>query len=325
MFFPFTLNGDVSESRAVTEPAGKAEGQSLRFYWRRIQRHPAFVQAKEPVTVARRSIPAVWRLATQRFRALPSVVIVGAQKAGTTQLYASMVKHPQVLGGWKKEVSYFSKHLHRSVEWYRSQFPLERRVARQNGVVIEASPSYLPTPSALRGMQSVIPDARAIVLLRDPVARAFSHYQHYKTRHLDSRSFEQAVEEELRQNAFPPECGVALRQDAARMWGYVSRGYYALQIELLLQLYSRDRVLVIDSSDLFRSTGVLCKRVFSFLELEEFDVRSNKVYNRGYYKERIEPRTAERLREHYRSYDKLLQQILGRKFSWMSDYAALEA
>jgi len=72
-------------------------------------------------------------------------------------------------------------------------------------------------------MQTVLPNARIIVILRDPVSRAFSHYQHKKTRHLESRSFAEAVEAEIRTNEFPAQWGVALRDGAQPMLGYVAR------------------------------------------------------------------------------------------------------
>ncbi|MCI0333760.1 MAG: sulfotransferase domain-containing protein [Planctomycetes bacterium] len=292
-------------------------GRTLRCYMRKLQRHPVFLGWKRPLRAATSSLPNAWRLATQRIRQLPTAVIVGAQKAGTTQLYAYLTTHPRCFKAAEKEVDFFSKHAERSIEWYRSRFPLRRIVAALQGQVLEASPSYLPVPEALHRMKSVLPEARVIVLLRDPVSRAFSHYQHYRARHLEARSFAAAVDDELRQNATPPVRGIALRHGARPMLGYVARGYYALQLELLLSLYSRERVLVMDSAELFADTNAACQRVFSFLGLERYDIRPGKVFNRGYYDERIDPRVAELLRSHYQPYDELLRDLLGVRFSWM--------
>ena len=125
-------------------------------------------------------------------------------------------------------------------------------------------------------MKQVLPKTRVIVLLRDPVSRAFSHYQHRKTRHLESRSFEECVAEEIRANEFPPQLGVATRPNAARMWGYVARGYYALQLEHLLKVFPRNKVLILDSADLFEDTRATCERVFDFMGLDSFDVRADE-------------------------------------------------
>jgi hypothetical protein len=300
------------------EDTSGGDERSWRYYARKLKRHPAFRSWKKPLDVMKRTLPSAWRMATHQLRHLPTVIIVGAQKAGTTQLYAHMVKHPRVFAGVKKEVDYFSKQPDRPVAWYRSRFPLRLQVEARDGHVLEASPSYLPMPQALRQMQSVVPDARLIVLLRDPVSRAFSHYQHRKTRHLESRTFEQAVADELQTYVFPARRGVALAPNAQPMLGYVGRGYYALQLELLLALYPLNRVLVIDSAELFSDTSATCRRVFDFLGLEDFDVQPGKVYNRGYYQEKVDPRVAEQLREHYLPYDKLLEDVVGRPFQWMS-------
>jgi hypothetical protein len=245
------------------------------------------------------------------------LVVVGAQKAGTTQLFACLVRHPQCLGGRAKELQYFSKRRDRPISWYRSQFPLTRTVIKAGGLCLEATPSYLPSPPALRMMGQVLPDAKVVVLLRDPVARAFSHYQHYRTRRLDQREFPEVVRQQIAQSPYQPVRGAAVGPDAAAMLEYVYRGYYALQLEVLFEQYPRERVLIIDSAELFDDTNAVCQQVFDFVGLDHHDVPPRKIHNRGYYRERIDPATAELLREHYRPHDKLLVELVGRRFRWM--------
>ena len=145
------------------------------------------------------------------------------------------------------------------------------------------------------------------------------HYrQNERIRYAESRGFEEAVAEELRNNDFPAKPGVALAADAKPMLGYVSRGYYALQLELLLKVYTRNRVLVIDSAKLFEDMSAVCERVFDFMGLDSFEVEPGKTSNRDFYQEKIDPRLADRLREHYRPYDEMLEEMLGQSFRWMS-------
>jgi hypothetical protein len=89
----------------------------------------------------------------------------------------------------------------------------------------------------------------------------------------------------------------------------------------LWQIYPREQTLLLDAADLFDDTNAMCQRVFEFLGLERFDVQPDKVYNRGYYREKIDPATAEILREHYRSHDVWLAQLTGQSFRWMRDDA----
>lgn len=289
----------------------------LRYFTRRLRRHPLLRTSLVWMQSAIGFIPSLARLATQELRQLPSLVIVGAQKAGTTQLYAHLLKHPRLFGACQKELEYFSKHHRRPLAWYRSQFPLVGRVSAVGGQTVDASPSYLCVPAALHRLHAVLPQAKIIAILRDPVSRAFSGYQHSKTRHRDKRTFAEAVDAELRETPYRPRLGSALAVDAPSMRRYVARGYYALQLELLLHLYPREQTLILDSADLFADTSAACQQVFAFVGIEPCDVQTEKIYNRGFYEEQIDPATAARLREHYRPYDELLASLLGRQLSWM--------
>jgi hypothetical protein len=311
----FLCGGNMANEIKLAE---FGDEDSLRQFARRVKQHPAYRVAKPALDAVKNSLPLVLRMATNRFRHLPTVVIVGVKRAGTRRLYANLLKHPRCFAAVEKEIDYFSEHPERSVAWYRSRFPLRRRVLRRGGHVLEVSPSYLPNPIALQRMKVVLPRTRIIVLLRDPVARAFAHYEHQRTRFVESRRFEEAVAEELRNDAFPAKPGVALAADAKSMLGYVSRGYYALQLELLLKVYTRNRVLVIDSASLTEDMSAVCERVFDFMGLDSFDVKSGKTGDRDVNQQKIDSRVVDRLREHYRPHDEMLEELLGQSFSWMS-------
>src|SRR5436309_16134274 len=107
---------------------------------------------------------------------LPDFIVIGAQKSGTGSLYAYLNGHPDVAGARVKEVHYFDLHYHRGVDWYLDQFPDE--AAARPRCTGEASPYYLFHPHAPRRAFDLVPDARLIALLRDPVDRAISHYHH---------------------------------------------------------------------------------------------------------------------------------------------------
>ncbi len=289
--------------------------------FRPLEQRSALIPWKMPFDFVKDSLTDTWRLATNHVRHLPTTVIVGAQEAGAAELYTHMLKHPRCYGAAEMEVDYFSRYSTQPLAWYRSRFPWRRRVRRRQGHVLEASPSYLPTPSALRKMQKVLPNARIVVVLRDPVSQAFSHYQLERSRQLESRSFAEAVEDEIRANAFPAKWGLALRDGALPMLGYVAGGYYALQLELLYKMYRRNRVLVLDSANLFADAAATCNRVFDYMGLEDFDVEPSQVYDLGLHQADVDWRVAGPLREHYRPYDEMLQEILGQSLGWMAPRA----
>jgi hypothetical protein len=105
---------------------------------------------------------------------LPNFLIVGAMKSGTTSLARYLGAHPQAYVAPEKEINFFERGYvwNRGVDWYASRF----EGAGDALAVGEASPSYMYWPTAIERMASVVPDARLIALLRDPVERAYSHY-----------------------------------------------------------------------------------------------------------------------------------------------------
>jgi hypothetical protein len=296
---------------------------SVRFHLRKVQRHPVYLHASHIWRTIRETPTNAWRCATHGRRVLPSAIIVGAQKGGTTQLYEGLIRHPACFGSVKKELNYFSDLPHWPLWWYRSRFPLSTAVRRHGGICLEASPSYLPSPNALRRMHETLPNVKVIAILRDPVARAFSHYQHWKTRHRDARDFATATREIIAGGTLPPIHGAALATNVEPLTDYISRGYYALQIEALWQSYPHEQTLILDSADLFANTTTVCQRVFDFLGLPPHEVTMPKIYNRGYYREMIDPTTAEMLRGHFRPYDELLIRLTGQSFGWMESRSAV--
>ena len=295
---------------------------STRFYLRKLQRHPKYQATQRALRSARRFVPNVWRWATQRMRPLPGAVIVGVAKSGTSQLFSYVLRHPRCFGSVEKEVNYFSYHWQRPLGWYRSRFPLARTVDAVGGICLEASHSYISTPAALERMYQVLPQAKLMVVLRDPVARAFSQYQHHRQRRRETRSFNHIVRESIANSPHVDRRDRPLPPLGASVANYIWYGYYASQLVALFAIYPREQVLIIDAADMFDDTNAVCQRVFDFLGFERFDVQPDKIFNRGYYRETIEPATAEVLRDHYRPHDAWLVELTGRKFRWMDAAAA---
>jgi hypothetical protein len=215
--------------------------------------------AKANVLRARRS--------AARWRALPDVLIIGAKKAGTTALYRYLTQHPQVVPPFRKEAHYFDRHYDLGEYWYRSLFPLERRLKRQgvHRVTCDATPAYLSHPEAPRRAHTLLPLARLIAILRDPTERAFSDYQHEVRAGREHRTFRGALEDELRNGE----------------QGYVDRGRYAIHLESWLAHYQRDQLLVLRDDDLAIDAPRVYREVVAFLGLESHDDVRFERHNLG--------------------------------------------
>jgi Sulfotransferase domain len=281
-----------------------------------MRRLPAEVipQIPEPVRkVARNAIWAAGR-ATARWRPLPDFLVIGAQKAGTTALYAYLRWHPGITGPSWKEVSFFDRHWWRGEAWYRGQFPLRSG----QRLVGEASPSYLFHPLAPERVRSLVPDAKLVALVRDPVDRAYSHYQHEYALGREPLSFEDALAAEEERTRGDVERLVADPRAFSHAWWdhtYAARGHYADQLESWLEVFPRDQLLVVPSEDLGERPAETYAAVLAFLgaaphALPEYP----RVFERQY--EPMRPETRAALAATFAEPNRRLEQMLGRSLGW---------
>jgi hypothetical protein len=254
-----------------------------------------------------------WRL-DPRPRALPDFLILGAQKAGTTALYAYLRWHPAITGPSWKEVSFFDRHYGRGVAWYRGHFPL-RPDGRRVG---EASPGYLFHPLAPDRVRETVPEARLIVLLRDPVDRALSQYHHEVGLGRERLSFEDALAAEDERTRGEESRMIREPSYFSHAWWdytYVARGRYAEQLERWFEVFPREQLLVVATEELAADPQGAYGRVLEFLGAPSHDLGDYpRVYEQSYAE--MPPDTRRRLGETFAEPNRRLYELLGRDFGW---------
>ena len=211
--------------------------------------------------------------------ALPSVIVIGAMKCGTTSLHHYLGLHPEISMTREKELNFFveERNWSKGLAWYRSHFDGDTPHRGESSPNYTADPLFQGVPDR---MYEVVPDARLIYLVRDPVERLVSEYVHRCAEGREDRPLEQAVERALREPA----------RDT-----YVTRGLYAMQLDHYRALYDASQLLVIPTVDLLTRRAETLRRIFRFLEVDEsfanrvFEVR----YHRAGRKRRRSP-TGER-------------------------------
>jgi hypothetical protein len=262
---------------------------------------------------------------TARHRVLPSFLIVGGQRCGTTSMYKALIQHPLVMGPvLRKGVHYFDMSYTQSLSWYRSHFPLSATAARhrqhgQAAITFESSPYYLYHPLAAQRIAADLPEVKVLVLVRDPVERAYSAHAHELARGFeDVADFAEAIDlepqrlkgEEERLRANPHAHSPAYRHHA-----YVQRGQYVDHLQRLAGELGRDRIRVIDSHRFFETPEPVFDGVLDFLGLPHAGTPQFDQHN-ARSRSSLAPELRARLTKHFEPYDAELEAWLGRPPSW---------
>jgi Sulfotransferase domain len=235
--------------------------------------------------------------------ALPDFVIIGAAKGGTTFFYNLLTRHPHVESAAFKEVHYFDHLFDEGTEAYRQCFPLPRWKDGRKTITGEATPGYLFHPHAPERMAEIVPQARLITLLRNPVDLVYSSYQHRVRKGQEDRSFEQTVRAALNN---PHEVRLV-------------RGIYVDHLLRWRRFYSDEQMLVLKSEDVFERPQEMLKRVLDFLDLPAWTPTDSDLQdkrNKGSYEQPMNPITKRQLEEYFEPHNQRLYEYLGEDFGW---------
>ena len=179
--------------------------------------------------------------------ALPNLVVIGAQKCGTSGLHYQLSLHPEIWMSKPKELNFFIEERNWPLgqEWYRQQFDARAKVRGESSPNYTAYPQHLGVPER---MHSLIPDAKLIYIVRDPLARIAAHWvQNYAKRR---------------------EKGDLRETLTHRNTSYVVRSQYHMQLQQFLRYYPLEQVLVFQQSDLRQDRLATLRRVFEFIGVD---------------------------------------------------------
>lgn len=235
--------------------------------------------------------------------ALPDFVVIGAPKCGTTFFYHLLTQHPHVEPSAFKELHFFDLLFEEGTEWYRNCFLPPRRKDGRQTITGEGTPGYLFHPLAAERMAGVIPEARLIALLRNPVDRTYSAYHHRAKNRDVLPSFEETVESSLE----APNRGV------------LSQSIYVDHLLRWSRFFDKEQMLVLKSEDFFASPQETVARTLDFLGLpgrEPEAAELREKVNKGRYDEGMDPAIRRRLEDFFEPHNQRLYDHLGVDFGW---------
>ena len=266
------------------------------------------------------------RIITSRLRGLPDFSIIGAQKGGTTSLYYLITKHSDIAPARNKEIHYFAKNYRFGEQWYRSNFPTnltKNRFYKKTGrklLTVDATPGYIFHPMAPNRMKKILPNIKLIVILRNPIDRAYSHY-HYNIRYgYDTlTSFENAIELSKKRCAREKEWIIRELDFDYNQYlkhAYLAKGIYADQLQNWFKYYNKKQFLFLTTEDFYKNTQHVLDQAFNFLGLNPSKIGNLKKYNVGNYKEKMNEDTRKSLIEYFKPHNERLYKLLQRDFDW---------
>jgi hypothetical protein len=241
---------------------------------------------------------------------LPDFLIIGAPKCGTTSLFQYLCGHPNLKRPTRKEIHYFDENFRRGVAWYRRHFP----VVQSPDITGEATTAYLFAKEAPARAAALVPDAKIITVLRDPVRRVISHYWHNQRRGRVRGDFESYFHEALSPNAERET------NQARQFINYpVQWGFYKEQIECWFEHFPREQFLFVKFEDLAQNSAKQTQHVFEFLGLPTAAIDTAAAFNVSPSYPVEENAITRRLTEIYRQKNAGLDRLIGAEFNWEPD------
>ena len=205
--------------------------------------------------------------------ALPDFFVAGAPKAGTTALHSALGRHPELYLSAVKEPKFFltdgpppaqggpgDAKTYREHIWRRADYEALFDAAPPGALLGESTPFYLYSQAAQQRIRALVPHARMIVVLRDPIERAHSNWAHLWSAGLDPiDDFVRACDDEERRIA----------AGWADFWRYKRLGLYGEQVQHLYSVFPADQVLLIRYRELLEDPAGALNRICAFLGVSQ--------------------------------------------------------
>lgn len=298
-------------------------GGSLRRHLPSVRDVRRRAQVLLPPRTARaaKGVVVGWGRLTADRRVLPSFLVVGAQRSGTTSLFRALSDHPDVFRPTvSKGIGYFDVNYVRGWRWYRAHFPLAsavRRAAGGRGQCFESSGYYSFHPASAARIARDLPDVKVVLMVRDPVERAFSAWKHEKRRGFEDLEFAEAVAREPARLEGEVErllADPAYESYEHRHHAYCGRGRYAEQLRRFSDALGPERVYVLDADRFFARPEAELAALLDWLGLRPSTAKVGRwnATEPG----SIDAGLRASLRAQFEESDRELAQLTGRVPSW---------
>ncbi len=268
---------------------------------------------------------------------LPDFLIIGSQKCGSSALAFYLSQHPKITQAYRKEVAFFnSVRYHNGLNWYKKQFPGKIK----NTKYFEATPDYIYFPHTAERIYNYKKDLKIIIILRDPVKRAISAWNHFREvniwsqekRNYSIKIFIEPMEEKetmetminFLNNPKYPDLKTYIEFERALIEtkkaiepSFIRKGFYFEQLKEFLKYFSLDQMLILENKELKDERKKTLKKAFHFIGVkEQIDIpKLNEIGKRNYSYE--DDDSIQILSKIYKPHNEKLFELIGKRYNWI--------
>lgn len=257
---------------------------------------------------------------------LPDFLIIGFPKCGTTSLYEYLLQHPDIHPPIGKEIDYFDRLYYKGINWYKVRFPFKlHRFFRKNFfhrqfLTGEATPRYIKHPHSIYRIKNITPNAKFIVLLRNPIDRAYSHYNMNINNGYEYQSFESSIkieEDRIKGRFEKMKNNPNFYSWDYDLFTYLTDGIYFDKLQIWFNTFPKNQFLIIQSEEFLKNPSKIYYQTLEFLNLDKWEPNHFKLYKKRSYKEnKIEPEFRKYLQEFYKPHNEKLFKLIGKRYDW---------
>ena len=227
-------------------------------------------------------------------------------------------QHPNIAGALYDELGYFDDNYHLGVNWYKSLFPTiftKKRIQKEHGKFLsfDDTPFYIYNPQVARRIHENFPNAKMILLLRNPIDRAYSNYNLTNFAKLTFDEFIKNEIDEINNINLDSKDESYLVNDFYEK--ILPRGFYAKQLEAWYQIFPKEKILIKSSEDFANNTDEVLNQIFNFLEIKQVKIKDTKKHNVRKFPP-MEQKTRDHLIEFFKPYNESLYKLINKKFDW---------
>lgn len=260
---------------------------------------------------------------TSFLHVVPDFYIIGVEKAGTSSLFGYLTQHPYIYAPITKEINFFSKYYSKGNDWYKVCFPSKfqkffKNISGGKFITGEASVRYFDYPHSLNRLRKFTPNAKLILMLRNPIDRAFSEFASTSRTGRETLSFQEAINSE--ESRTSDEYNKMLNNEnyfheTFFRFAYLKRGIYADNLERWFKIFPREQFLIIKSEDFFENPSFVYNRVLTFLDLPKWELDEYTIWRRV-NKSQMDENIRTKLIEFFKPHNERLYKLIGENFHW---------